>query len=90
MERCARTFTRLSCLTLGDPVDCSPPSSSVLGILQARILEWAAMPSSKGSPNPGVKPRSSASQVVSLLTEPPGKSDWDIPGNYSTNSNYPI
>ena len=37
------------CLTLCDPMDCSPPSSSVHGILQARILEWVAMPSSTGS-----------------------------------------
>ena len=32
-----------SCLTLCDPVDCSPPGSSVHGILQARILEWVVM-----------------------------------------------
>ena len=32
-----------SCLTLSDPVDCSPPGSSVHGILQARILEWGAI-----------------------------------------------
>ena len=38
-----------SCLTLCDPVDCSPPGSSVHGILQARILKWVAMSSSKGS-----------------------------------------
>ena len=38
-----------SCPTLGDPMDCSPPGSSVHGILQARILEWTAMPSSRGS-----------------------------------------
>ena len=37
------------CLTLCDPLDCSPPGSSVHGILQARILEWVAMPSSRGS-----------------------------------------
>ena len=37
-----------SCLTLWDPMDCSLPGSSVLGILQARILEWVAMPSSRG------------------------------------------
>ena len=37
------------CLTLCDPMDCNPPGSSVLGILQASILEWDAMPSSKGS-----------------------------------------
>ena len=38
-----------SCLILCDPVDCSPPGSSVHGILQARKLEWVAMPSSRGS-----------------------------------------
>ena len=38
-----------SCLTLCDPMGCSPPGSSVHGILQARILEWVAMPSSMGS-----------------------------------------
>ena len=37
------------CLTLCDPVDCSLPSSSVHGILQARILEWIAFPFSSGS-----------------------------------------
>ena len=39
-----------SCLTLCDTVDCSLPGS--LGILQARILEWVAMPSSRGSSQP--------------------------------------
>ena len=38
-----------SCLTLCDPLDCSPPGSSVQGILQARILEWVAISSSRGS-----------------------------------------
>ena len=37
------------CLTLCDPVDCSLPGSFVHRILQARILEWVAMPSSRGS-----------------------------------------
>ena len=32
-----------SCLTLSDPVDCSPPGYSVHGILQARVLEWVAI-----------------------------------------------
>ena len=40
------------CLTLCKPTDCSPPGSSVEGILQARILEWVAMPSSRGSSQP--------------------------------------
>ena len=35
------------CLTLFDPVDCSPPGSSVHGILQARILKWVVMPFSR-------------------------------------------
>ena len=40
------------CLTLCDPMFCSPPDSSVHGILQARILEWAAMATSRGSSQP--------------------------------------
>ena len=38
-----------SCLTLCNPMDCSPPGFSVLGILQARILEWVAIPFSRES-----------------------------------------
>ena len=38
-----------SCPTLFDPMDCSPPGSSVHGILQARIPEWVAMSFSRGS-----------------------------------------
>ena len=41
-----------SCLTLCIPLHCSPPGSSVHGVFQARLLEWAAMPSSKGSSRP--------------------------------------
>ena len=41
-----------SCPTLCDPMDCSPPGSSVHGILQARILEWVAMSFSRGSSQP--------------------------------------
>ena len=40
------------CPTFCDPMDCSPPGSSVPGILQARLLEWIAMPSSRGSSRP--------------------------------------
>ena len=32
-----------SCLTLSDPMDCSPPGSSIRGIFQARVLEWGAI-----------------------------------------------
>ena len=38
-----------SCLTLCNPMDYSPPGSLSMGILQARILEWVAMPVSRGS-----------------------------------------
>ena len=41
-----------SCPTLCNPVDCSPPGSSVHGILQARILEWVAIPFSRGFSQP--------------------------------------
>ena len=40
------------CPTLCDPTNCGPPGSSVHGILQARILEWVAVPSSRGSSRP--------------------------------------
>ena len=70
------------CLTLCGPVDCSPPDSSVHGILQARILEWAAISFSGDLPDPGVKPGCPALQADSLLSEPPGKpSSWRAPTN---------
>ena len=47
-----------SCLTLWNPMDCGPPGSSVYGILQARTLEWVAVPSSRGSSQPGIEPKS--------------------------------
>ena len=51
-----------SCLTLNHPIGCSPPGSSVHGILQARILEWVAMPSSRGSSQP--RDRTNVSSVL--------------------------
>ena len=47
-----RAASLQSCPTLCDAMDHSPPGSSVLGILQARILEWVAMPSSRGFSRP--------------------------------------
>ena len=41
-----------SCLTLCDSMDCSPPGSSVRGILQVRILQWVSISTSKGSSPP--------------------------------------
>ena len=48
-ERKSEMLVTQSCLTLCDPMDYSPPGSSVHGILQARILEWVAIPFSRGS-----------------------------------------
>ena len=49
---CVHAKLLKSCLTLCDPMDCSPPGLSVHGISQARILEWVAMPLSRGSSCP--------------------------------------
>ena len=46
----------LSCVQPCNPMDCSPPVSSVHGILQARIQEWVAMPFSRDLPDPRIKP----------------------------------
>ena len=54
------------------PRDCSPPGSSIPGILQARILEYIAPPVG-GLLDPGVELRSPALQAGSLPSEPPGK-----------------
>ena len=53
------------CLTLCDPIVCSPPGFSVHGISQARILEWVAISFSRGPPDPGIEPGSPALQAVS-------------------------
>ena len=55
------------------PWTVAPPGSSVHGILQARILEWIAIPFSRDLPNPGIEPGSPALQADSLPSEPPGK-----------------
>ena len=51
-----------SCPTLGDPMDCNPLGSSVHGILQARVLEWVAISSSRGSSQP--RDRTQVSRIV--------------------------
>ena len=62
-----------SCPIPCDTVDCSPPVSSVHGVLQTRILEWGAIPFSRDHPNPGIKLGSPVLQADSLPSEPPGK-----------------
>ena len=64
------------CLTLCDPIVCSPPDPFVYGILQARRLEWTAISFSRDLSYPGIDPvslTSPALQADSLPCEPPGK-----------------
>ena len=61
------------CPALCHPMDCSLSGSSVHGILQARILEWVAIPFSRGSSQPRSKTRVSCMQADSLLSETPRK-----------------
>ena len=61
-----------SCPTLCNPMDCSPPDSSVHGIFQAKILEWIPFPSPRDLSNPGIEPWSPALQADSLPSEPHG------------------
>ena len=74
--QCMNVESFQSCPTLCDPMDCSPLGSSVHGILQARILEWAAVPSSRGSSQPRDLSHVSYCSCIAgnfFTTEPPGK-----------------
>ena len=62
-----------SCPILCDPMDCSPPGSSVYWILQARILAWVPFPSPGDLHDPGIELRSPALQEDSLPSEPSRK-----------------
>ena len=64
------------CPTFGEHMDGSSPGSSVHGISQARILEWAAIPFPGDLPNSGIEPMSLASPALAggfFTTEPPEK-----------------
>ena len=52
------------CLTLCDPIDCSPPSPSVHGISQASILDWVQFLPPGDLPHPGIKTTSPASPAL--------------------------
>ena len=60
-------------LTLCNPIGCSPPGPSVLGDFPGKNAGGVAMPSSRGSSNPGTDHRSPTLQADSLPAEPPGK-----------------
>ena len=69
VRACACAWS-LSRVRLCDPMGCSPPGSSVCGVLQAGTLEWVAASSSGGLSNPGIRLRSPALQADSLPSEP--------------------
>ena len=88
---CVHAQSLHSCLTLCDPVDCSPPGSSIPGVSQAGILEWIAMPSSGGS-SP-LRDRNCISCSLSTAgelfsTEPPGRLSDTINTAYFHRSGY--
>ena len=72
---CAKSLQ--PCPTLCNPMDCSPPGSSVHGFLQARILEWVAIAFSRGSSQPRDQTHDSYVSCIdkqgSLPLAPPGK-----------------
>ena len=61
-----------SCTTPCNPMDCSPPGSSIHGILQARILEWVAISFSRGSSWPRDQTQVSLIAGRGFTSEPPG------------------
>ena len=68
-----------SCLTLCNPMDCSLPGSSFQGILQARILEWVAMSTSRGIfPTQGLSPGLLHCRQIPYCLSYQGSSNWDV------------
>ena len=68
-------LTRFSRVRLCDPMDCSPPGSSVHGTLQARTLAWLPFPPPGDLPDPGIEPTSPVTPACRRVftAEPPGK-----------------
>ena len=70
---CILCLVAQSCLTLESPWTVARQAPPSMGILQATILEWVAMPSSRGSSQPRNRTRSPVLQADSLPSEPPGE-----------------
>ena len=78
------------CPTVCDPMDYSPPGSSVHGILQTRILEWVAIPSSRGSSWPRDRIWVSSMHADSLPSEPWGKTQRLYCGHLKAQPQHPL
>ena len=90
---CMHAKSLQSCPTLYDPMVYSPPGSSVHGILQARILEWVATPSSRGSSRPRDQPESPVSfalQVHHLPLSHPGRPYVVTEPQFESYSKFPL
>ena len=66
MPAAAAAKSLQSCPTLCDPMDCSPPGSSVHGTLQTRTLEWVAIPPPGDLSNPGIQPMYPVTPVLQV------------------------
>ena len=81
-ERKVKVKVAQSYPLLCDSMNCSPPGFSDHGILQARILEWVAIPFSKGSSQPGIQPRSVTLQAILYHLSHQGSPEEEIPEQY--------
>ena len=81
-QLCLRAQSLQLCLTLCNPIDPSPPDSSIHGIFPARILVWVSMPSFRGSSQPRDWTRASYVSCIAgrfFTAEPPGNSQLYSP-----------
>ena len=76
---CMHSKSFQSCLTFCNPMDCSHQAPLFPWILQARILVWVAISSSRASSNPGIELESPAFAGGFFITEPP----WKPPKDYN-------
>ena len=75
------------CLTLCDPIDCSPPNSSVHGFFKQEYWSGLSFPSPGDLPNPGTEPGSPTFQANSLPYDPSGSCQLNVTNNLNQMKN---
>ena len=85
---CVCVLVTQLCPTLCDPMNCSPPGFSVHGILQARILEWIAIPFSRGSSRARDRTLVSCTAAIFFTVWDTGKSHYNLITSFKTPSSY--